>query len=126
MCPRAVEVIQGLLRNRRVMEREMGKLHVELEVSRAREIILDEEVNDSRERQSKGWIVGIVYWIYLLAAKRVMHQIVVENDEMVGQNMDLQDELRVVQGRTRKFWIALILSWLFFLVVLYENGSGDL
>jgi hypothetical protein len=108
------------------MEREMGKLHVELEVSRAREIILDEEVNDSRERQSKGWIVGIVYWIYLLAAKRVMHQNVEENDEMAGQNMDLQDELRVVQGRTRKLWIALIFSWLFFLVVLYENGSGDL
>lgn len=55
-----------------------------------------------------------------------MHQIVEESDEMAGQNMDLQDELRVVQGRTRKLWTTLILSWLFFLVVLYENGSGDL
>lgn len=55
---------------------------MELEVSKAREIILDEEVNDSRGRQSKGWIVGIVYWIYLLAAKCVMHQIVEKNDEM--------------------------------------------
>ncbi|KAK9928703.1 hypothetical protein M0R45_025828 [Rubus argutus] len=98
-CPRASSVIKGLQRNRNILQNQLrslrdskARMQVELDVMRAKEMILDEEVNESRAKENKGWIVGIVYWIYLLAAKFAMQKMIEGNDELEASYEYLQNE----------------------------------
>jgi hypothetical protein len=133
MCSRAVDVIPGLLRSIREVENEMKKMHtreasltIELDIMRGREMILEEVIDEVRGRENKGWIIGLVYWFYLLAAKHALKSIIEENGEVSRDIMVLQQEAKNVRGRMRWLCIALTLSWIFFLIVLFGNGIGEL
>ena len=117
-CPRASSVIKGLQRNRNILQNQLrslrdskARMQVELDVMRAKEMILDEEVNESRAKENKGWIVGIVYWMYLLAAKFAMQKMIEGNDELEASYEYLQNEVHTLRLKMRKLCLILIMLW---------------
>lgn len=50
-------------------------------------MILEEVIDEIRGRENMGWIIGIVYRLYLLAAKHALHNIMEENGEVSREIM---------------------------------------